>query len=296
MLQTSVSKDFLNLFYHEVKDYHLLKSNKLNVFTLKIRNNAFTYDELIELLSNNLYYFALSRIEYQELISQNKFGTLVRKAKERFRKYTVNEGEIGEVLLYCFLEAHLGAPKILTKLEIKTAPNDYVKGADGVHLLKITESDYQLVLGESKLDSNLRNGIYDAFNSLTKLLEETKLKFEIGLVNSQLIKESFNDTMYKFLKQIIIPSASEEEYFMDYSFGIFLGFNIEITEQEKELENKEFRKVIREKIKKVIFDNIDSINYQIKKSQFSGYNFYIYIIPFSDLQENRKELINRLTQ
>jgi len=48
------------------------------------------------------------------------------------------------------LETHLNAPKILTKLEVKTAPNDYVKGADGVHLLQLNEQDFQLILGEAK--------------------------------------------------------------------------------------------------------------------------------------------------
>lgn len=50
---------------------------------------------------------------------------------EKFVDYTRNNGELGELLLFCFLETHLGAPQILTKLELKTSISHYVNGADG---------------------------------------------------------------------------------------------------------------------------------------------------------------------
>lgn len=295
MIDTSVKDSFLDLFYHDIEDMKLDKSNSLNVFTLKVRNNKFAYDDLVELLSNQLYHFALSRTEVKKLKETEQFGSLVSKAKSKFRNYVSNEGELGEVLLYCLLEAHLNAPKILSKLEIKTAHNDYVKGADGVHLLKINDSNYQLILGESKLNSDLSKGIYESFNSISTLLsEEGKLDFEVGLVNSQLVKEAFDEVLYTHLKKVIMPSAREDETNLDYSFGIFLGFDIEISEVESDQTNPEFRTYIRGKIKSHIEERISKINYQINKSQFIGYNFNIYIIPFSDLEMKRKELLQQL--
>jgi len=298
MIKTSIKNDFLDLFYHDMVNIGLENSNTLNAFTLKIRNNSFTYDELVESLSNQIYHFALSRTEVIALTNSGDFGTLVNKAKEKLRRYSANEGELGEILLYCLLETHLNAPKILTKLELKTAKNDYVKGADGVHLLKVTDADYQLILGESKLNSDLKKGIYEAFGSLEKLLNENKkLEFEIGLVNSQLVKEAFDDTLYQFLKKIIVPSAREDKTNMDYSFGIFLGFNVDITDDELKLPNSEYRTVVRDKIKKIIEENVQAINYQIKKAGFRGYDFYLYLylIPFSDLSSIRKQVIQDLT-
>ena len=296
MIETNVKKTFLDLFYHDIEDLELDKSNKLNLFTLKVRNNSFVYEELVKLLSNQLYHFALSRTEVQKLKDLEEYATLVDKAKEKLRVYSANEGELGEILLYCLLESHLGAPKILTKLEIKTSNNDYVKGADGVHLLKLTNNDYQLILGESKLNSDLQKGIYEAFGSLSKLLTENKkIDFEIGLINSQLVKEAFDEGLYNFLKKVIIPSAREDEINTDYSFGIFLGFNIDISEEESNKSNSEFRTNIRNKIQQQVQDFKDSINFQINKSQFMGYNFHIYVVPFSNLIENRKEIIQQLT-
>jgi hypothetical protein len=298
MIETTIKKGFLDLFYHDLKDQGLEKSNTLNLFTLKVRNNSFAYNELVEELGDQLHFFALSRNEVKDLIEKNKLNSLVRKAKEKLRVYSSNEGEIGEILLYCLLESHLNAPKILTKLELKTSNNDYVKGADGVHLLKLTDKDYQLILGESKLNSDLNKGIYEAFSSIKKLLTSgsQKLNFEVDLINSQLVKESVDDTTYNILKKIIIPSAKDDETYLDYSFGIFLGYNFDITDKEKALSNKEFRDVIRERVKNEINNIVSSINFQLKKSEFTGYDFYIYIIPFSDLVNTRKDLIKTLTK
>lgn len=305
-LETEIGSTFLDLFYHEMKDQVLANSNKLNLFTLKVSNNSFAYKELIESLSNSLYHFALSKAEIKLLKESDKLATLIKRAKDKLIEYceknaeessqkgTNNEGgELGEILLYCLLESHLNAPKILTKLEIKTSGQMYVHGADGVHLLKITEKDYQLIFGESKLYTSLKDGIYEAFTSISTLLENKgkKIDFEINLVDSQLVKESCSDEMYNFLKKIIFPNANEDETNMDHSFAIFLGFNIEITDEEKSKSNSEFRTYIRGKIKTEVSKSISSIDFQIKKAQYKGYSFYVYVVPFSDLIKERLEII-----
>lgn len=297
MIEKNIKDDFLDLFYNDLCDEALENNSTLNLFTLKVRNNAFTYDELINELGNKLCYFALSRKQVDELKREDKFNDLVKKAKAKLKHHADNEGELGEILLYCLLESHLNAPKILTKLELKTNSNDYVKGADGVHLLKLTDTDYQIVLGESKLNSDISKGVYEAFGSIKKFLESTsKLEFEIDLINSELVKEAYDQTTYDMLKKIIIPSAKEDETYLDYSFGMFLGFDIPITEEESKLTNMDFRKNIREKIKKEVLKAKNSLNKQLQKSDYKGYQFYIYVIPFSDLQNKRKHIIEKIVE
>lgn len=302
-LTSSVHSDFLNLFYSELKDKELNRKNKLNLFTLRVTNNEFVYNELIESLGNQLHTFALSRKEVKQLIEEGKLRTLTDRAKERLRDHTKikgdgkNEGgELGEILLYCFLESHLNAPKILTKLELKTSSQMFVHGADGVHFLKLDDKNYQLILGESKLISDLDIGINRAFSSISSLLTEKgkKRNFELQLVNSQLVKEAYDEGMYNFLKKVIIPNASDDETNIDYSFGIFLGFDIPVTTDEKLLTNSEFRDCIRKKIIEKVEKSIDVINKQIDMAHFTGYNFYIYVIPFTDLEKTRKEVIEGL--
>lgn len=171
-MRIDIQDNFLNLFITVFKDKPLECDNRLNAFMLKITNNSFNYNNLKEELENAMITYALSRHTYDELITQRKFGNLYSRAREQFRKAESNLGELGELLLYCLLEAHLKAPKLLTKLELKTAPNDYVKGADGVHLLKIDKDTYQIIFGESKLRPDLTDGISDAFSSIKTMLKE----------------------------------------------------------------------------------------------------------------------------
>jgi len=297
MIEKNIKDDFLDLFYNDLCNEVLENNNTLNLFTLKVKNNAFSYDELISELGNKLCYFALSRKQVNELKREDKFNDLVKKAKAKLKHHAENEGELGEILLYCLLESHLNAPKILTKLELKTNSNDYVKGADGVHLLKLSESDYQIILGESKLNSDIKQGVYEAFGSISKFLKSTsKLEFEIDLINSELVKEAYDEATYEMLKKIIVPSAKEDETYLDYSFGIFLGFDIPITTDESKLSNSDFRKTIREKIKKEVLKAKESLNFQLKKSDYTGYQFYIYVIPFSDLPNKRKQIIEKIVE
>ena len=75
---------------------------------------------------------------------------LSRKARKKFKEAVKNDEELGELLLFCFLEGHLDAPKILTKLELKASNQLYVNGSDRVHLKKLSDKKYQLIFGESK--------------------------------------------------------------------------------------------------------------------------------------------------
>lgn len=296
MLRIDVQNNFLNLFSRIIENELLENGNKLNLFALKITNNCFSYENLIEELGNILTTYALSRSTYDELCSQKRYASLVTKAKEKLRKAENNDGELGEILLYCMLESHLSAPKLLTKLELKTAANNYVNGADGVHLLKIDDSTYQFVFGESKLNSDLRRGIYKAFDSINNLLKDNlnKLRYEISLVNSNILKETVTEESSTILKKLLIPKENDEDLNIDYSFGIFLGFDIPISDEERNMENSRFRTLMNTKIEKAVRDVLTTLNDQIKKREFVGYSFYIYVIPFSELDITRNKIIESL--
>ena len=295
-IRTDIQSNFLNLFTKVFENEALENGNKLNVFMLKISNNQFNYSGLNEELENALITYALSRHTYDELVVQKKFGNLSTQAREKLRRAQSNTGELGELLLYCLLESHLHAPKLLTKLELKTSPNEYVKGTDGVHLLKIDNASYQLVFGESKLHSDLESGIVSAFDSIKTLIENglDKMRYEIHLVNTNLLKETVSDESYYILKKILIPSENDEDLNIDNSFGVFLGFDVNISEDERCVSNNEFRNNILEKIKASIIEITPTINKYLKKKEFIGYNFYFYIVPFSELEKARVDIINKL--
>ena len=296
LIETYIRREFLNLFTKVCENEALENGNRLNVFALKISNNQFNYGNLSEELENALITYALSRHTYKELTEQRRFGNLVSQAREKLRKADSNVGELGELLLYCLLESHLQAPKLLTKLELKTAANDYVKGADGVHLLKISDNSYQMLFGESKLHKDLKSGIASAFASIKTMLDTglDKMRYEIHLVNTNLLKETVSEESYEILKKILIPTENDENLNIDNSFGVFLGFELSISDDERRVNNEEFRANILEKIKSSIEEVKPAINAQLKKHEFFGYNFYFYVVPFSELDKIRTEIIDKL--
>ncbi len=163
-LRINVPENFLNLFHKILENEPVENGNKLNLFSLKISSNAFSYANLVEDLGDILTKYALSRSTYDDLREKEKYNTLVTKAKERLRKAESNEGELGEILLYSMLEAHLKAPKLLTKLELKTDPNHYVKGADGVHLLK----KHNIMISMTQSGDPLENAVAERTNGILK--------------------------------------------------------------------------------------------------------------------------------
>ncbi len=292
MLETDIKKDFLDLFYHVIEDYELENANKLNLFSLEIKNTIFNIDSLLDELDDNIIPFMLSRKQLRDM--DDRFGgKKSRQARTKFRQFTSNEGELGEVLLYCFLESHLNAPKILSKYELKTSTNDYIKGADGVHLLKTDDSTFQLVFGESKLYGNLKKGIYDAFSSILTFLKNKNDTYEEELINSNLQKEVFDDDSYNVIKSILLPKRRMSSNIdLDNSFAIFLGFDYKL---EENLKGKDAREKIKKDIESIVMDNIDSFNFQLKKNDLKGYEFYIYTMPINNIESTRKRMIERLS-
>lgn len=294
MLKTDIKKDFLDLFYNEINDFVITGLNvRLNLHILKIESNQFAYSQLVDKLFHCVVPFCLSKKEVEQY--QNNFG-IFTKAVQKLRDYKSNDGEMGEILLYCLLESQLEAPKIFTKLELKTSSNDYVKGSDGVHLLKLDERNFQLVFGESKLRKDLQDGLFDAFKSINEFLTRpnNNINHEIGLLNTHLEREAMNDELYQFLKTVILPSASDDEVYRDNAFGVFVGFDLKLDSAKLAMPNHQFRAEVRKTIREAVEKEISYIEKKIKDYKLQGHAIYIYVVPFTDLDKTRKRVIQNL--
>lgn len=285
--------DFLKSFDLQIEtSTDSYKKNKLNLFTLKVNANEFDYNLLHENLIDPLIDFSVSRRIKQQY--RNKPGTLTKKAKEKFVDHLNNTGELGELLLYCFLESHLKAPKILSKLELKTSNNQYVNGSDGVHYLKLANGDFQLIFGESKTIKDLNSALTAAFKSIYDFKNEINSKgksksgihYEKALINDHLIKEVLEPDELAFIEQIIYPTR-ENEFNVDDAFSVFVAFEITIDENDKKLPNDLFRELISKKICDEVTKKFDHIESKIAEYKLFGHNFYIYILPLTNLQETR---------
>lgn len=294
--------DFLDSFDH-LGEYFLdeNKKNKLDLFSLRINANDFDYEKLQANLLEPLIDFSLSRAVKNEY--QNKPAKLSREARSKFINYINNKGELGELLLYSFLESHLKAPKILSKLELKTSTSHYVNGADGVHFLKLKNGDYQIIFGESKTEAGIVKGITEAFKSIyhfkneinEKGNEKSGLPYERSLISRQLGNETFSEDEKEFIKSIIYPSRNEN-FYVDDAFGIFIGYEIKIDDIDKKLPNSEFRNKIKLQIIKEVKSRFKHISNKIEEYNLFGHNFYIYFLPITNLNESRLQIQQEITK
>ena len=136
---TSYSDGF-GIFNKVAEDeFDVDNKNYLRLFMLNTENKLFNYDELYEYLLPNIARYVFDRKRLAEAEKNPvKQSLILIEAIEHLRKITSDKdrgagGELGEVLLYLFLEQDLKAPKLFSKVELKTSNMDYVKGSDGIH-------------------------------------------------------------------------------------------------------------------------------------------------------------------
>lgn len=299
------SKDAIKQFKH-IKHLSIspnIDDGFLDLFLLPINARNFDYECVADNLIESVAEYALSwkiREKYKD-----KAMTLSKTARDKFKKADVNDGELGELLLFCFLEGHLEAPKILSKLELKTSNKLYVNGSDGVHLKKVSDQRYHLVFGESKTYTNLSDAFKNAFKSIYEFKneindkdeEKSGISFERGLISSYIEPIMFDDDEEEILNILLYPeNKPKSDIRLDDAFSIFVGYEIDITKEQKELSSDEFPDKIEKKIISQIKNYKNEIYELIKKYGLIGYTFYIFIMPFTDIDKNRKKILKRVIE
>lgn len=297
--KTCKTGQFTNTF-EEVKHLETLKlvnHNCLKIYELSIANNNFNYDNLKNLIINNIKNYVFSRKEVNNALENDESDQLYDRAIKKFREIHNNDdkgagGELGELLLYIFLESDLKAYKLLSKMELKTSKNDYIKGSDGIFLYENNFDDfniYNLIIGEAKLKNDLADGITDAFDSIMNHLSNTD--FENGLINEHIFKETFSDEEAQKLRSLIVPSPQDYKHNIskNRAFGIFLGYSLNLD--TKKASNIEAMRIINEKIATDIKLIASKLNKKIELKKLENYSFYIYILPFNKVDEDRKKIM-----
>lgn len=277
----------------------VVNNNYLRLFMLNTENKRFNYDELYEYLLPNIARYVFNRRKIAE-IDQNpqRAYTVLCEAVAHLREIAENGdkgagGELGEILLYLFLEQDLKAPKLFSKVELKTSGQDYIKGSDGIHFKFRTNVDgkkiLQLVVGEAKMQNDLDDGIKAAFESInTYIITNTQ---DRNLLDTHLVNQLVNEQEAIEIKSYIleIPRKKRETI-----FGIFIGYSIEYKGETDD--NDTYDKNVIIENEKQVLAYIDTIINQINKYQISNYQFNFYFLPFHDVQKDRKEIMKQIKE
>lgn len=280
---------FLALFY-DPERFDIHTKTVMHLHVLRVDGGDFAIKPLFKELVNNSISYVLSRQNLGTLLADtSRMGEFFRKTQSQFKAPDPKAGEGGELLLYSFLEGHLGAPKILSKMELKTSSEHYVHGTDGVHLLEVAAGEFQLIFGESKMygdaagrvGSSARLGVKAAFESMGKL-QEDGFDFDTWLVESELLKESLDEDKVAVLASILLPPASGAPTISkSNAFGVFIGFELDVTTHPfSEQTAQEIETHLLTLALSMIKAEVDTIKSEIEKRGLGGYQFHIYAVPF----------------
>lgn len=270
-------------------------NNVINLYILKIHDKLFSYDKLYKYILDNVCQYVFNR---RKNLNEKESKTLILEALDHLREINSEKdsgagGELGEILLYLFLEQDLQAPKLFSKVELKTSQNDYVKGADAIHFKFRTNKNgvkiLQLVVGEAKIKNKIKDGIEEAFTSINTYLSNNTQ--DIRLLDTHLMNQLIEDDEAEILKKYLLGDDSEEK---ETVFGIFIGYSIDYSGINDN--NDEYKQKVKEANLNQVLAYKQKIIDEIKKYNISNYEFNFYFLPFHNASNDRKVIIDQLTK
>jgi hypothetical protein len=155
------------------------------------RNGQPKIRELAECLVEHVIDYCLSARGRPKELSTHQAVKFTQKARKLFipRGATDDDpdetGQAGECLLYFLIEAVLGAPQIVAKMDLKTNRRLEVNGSDGIHLSwdEATQT-VDIYFGESKVYKDMGAALTKAFKSVENFHAEDLQQHEFGMVTS----------------------------------------------------------------------------------------------------------------
>ena len=281
-----------------VETLGLRNPEALRLFHLDVLNYDFNTADLHKFLSRNIGQYVFSRAKLEKYRVDDDLVSVAYDALSLMHqngspdeKDTGNE--LGEILLYAFLEEKLGAPKIMSKVELNTTGKQYNSKCDSIHLLSFGNTYgfpyYQMVFGTSSIIGDLKDAIDCAFDRIVQI--ESQSENEIHLIESTALDRTFNEETSRTLLDILIPSKERKTSY-DSAYGIFLGYTLGLNPAR--YSSVQFRQAVVQKMVLDIENHAKYIAQKIKDLRLDSHSFYFYILPLNDAETDKKGIMEKL--
>lgn len=286
---TSIASNFNNVFIEvqQDKDLGLNNNNHIKTFHFNIANNAFSFEGLNKYLLKNIGRYMYSRLQLDEFIENEEQDTIAIEAikilKQKINSSDKLYNELGNIVIYLFLENILKAPKLYTSIEC----GDNTLDKAGVHLFTLNSENlsFQMVFSKSHITNNLKDSIDKVFEDLDVLKKSQSKHYKF--LETSILNQNFNDITSKRLKNIILPQQRDANISVNNAYGILLGYSIDV---DKNVSNEDYAKNVKNQMIKDLQENITYIVSKINQIGLQNSSFYIYLIPFNDA-DNEKSII-----
>lgn len=266
-----------------------LYPSDLKMYRLGMDVEGIEYRKLHNFLLNTIGEYVHSRVQVGEINNDEEYGTIAIKALSLMLENGSPDekgigNELGELLLYVFLEHVLQAPKLMSKVELAGLSATKTSKSDGIYLL-VSNGGVpfnQLVFGASRLDETLERAVDAALSDVIKIKNNKNKEYD--LVESSMFYRSFDRDMANRIMDIIIPRKGNVDK-PPMAFGVFLGYSLnmigDIASCVSKMEND-------------IKGCLSYMKQQIHSLGLSQYSFYVYVIPFNDAVLDKKQIMGKL--
>ena len=290
ILKRLIKNDSLfNMIGVIVQQYDILPNNKEHIGAyIEYQDIQELRDGFVEELSDTIVDWIYSSEKYEEIkkkqVNSGKSEAAAsqyigRKAKSKFRANKNSEnvliqGQMGELLLYHFIQKCMKAVPLLRKMNIATSSDHERFGADAIHF-KIENDKNIIILGEAKTYTSkykFNEAFSDALDSI--LNTYNKHRSELGLyIHEDFLDDEMNVVAEKYLNNTLKSVEIQLVSIVIYN---------ELSKIDKIDEN-----TIRNNIKKIIEDryrNFDKNKIDMRKNPILSRITYI-VFPVWDLKE-----------
>lgn len=287
------SSGFENVFIevpHD-KDLGLLNNNHIKTFHFNIENNKFSHVGLQKYLLKNIGRYIYSRLQIDEFTTNNEQEIIAHEAIKKLKESGFSDkqlgDELGNIIIYLFLEKILQAPKLYTNIECQEVGLNKA----GVHLLKLSgqDKDFQMVFSKSNIANDLKESIDNAFENLSLLNKSIPNHYRF--LETSILTQNFDNATSEHLKNIIIPQKRGHETTVNNAFGVLIGYSININ---RNVDNKTFVKNLKEQMIKDLQEQLPYIVTKINDLEMQNSSFYIYLMPFDNANNDKSTIMRNI--
>lgn len=289
--------DFKNVFIPVEHDEELstLNHSKLQLFHLNHQNSRFSFSSMESFLVENIVSYVQDRISIERYNVERDIST-VAKTLNALNNASCDSwlnNELGNIIIYTFLEEVLGAPKLYNKVElISTGHGEVAYSGGGVHLYNAGSKDdpnYQLVFAKANIDDDIKSAIDNAFEEIKNVINNTNK--ELHLIENVILSTQFPEHTAKSLANILRPKKANHAQ-ADNAFGVFLGYSLQLNG----VPNARFRELLTCKMQADIKSHTDYILDKIKEENLDNYSFYFYFLPFNNANIEKEAVLKNILQ
>ena len=296
LTETAKKKSFDEVFM-EIKHPNtlsLVNPSQVRIYHLNVGDYAFNYTRLAKFIKENIGRYVFSLAKRNEYAVNDDIESIALDAATSLKKRgaDLTDAHFAEIMLYSFLECALGAPKIMSKIELQNIGGEYRSKTSGIHLLTMpgtTAPIHQLVFGSTDVLADLNGAVDSAFAQIEEI--KSSSAEEHTLIEANILNSSFSPAVTAFLKETIIPQPGKSKL-PSTAFGVFLGYNVAVPDAEK-IPSEEYIPAMIKKMQADISACVPYIQKKIDELKLSMHSFYIYVLPLDDVSKDRTSIMNK---